>query len=74
MLVIDRFENGYSVCENEAGTLRIPKELIAPCAKEGDVLDREGGAYTVNAGATEHRRLLAKQKLKRLLAAQDDAD
>ena len=74
MLVIDRFENGYAVCENEEGTFRIPKEIIAPCAKEGDVLDCEGGTYKVNAGATEHRRLLAKQKLKRLLAAQNDTD
>ncbi len=74
MLVIDRFENGFAVCEKDDETLRIPRELVPPCAGEGDVLDYQDGAYKVNAGATEHRRLLAAQKLRRLLAAQSDTD
>ncbi|MBE5785632.1 MAG: DUF3006 domain-containing protein [Clostridiales bacterium] len=74
MLVIDRFENGFALCENDAETLRIPMALIPSGAAEGDVLEQESGAYRVNAGATQHRRLLAAQKLKRLLASADDAE
>lgn len=74
MLVVDRFENGFAICENGPETLRIPLSGISAGVKEGDVLTEENGVYTVNAGATEHRRLLAAQRLKRLLSAAENED
>lgn len=74
MLVVDRLENGYAICENGSEMLRIPLSHIDGSVKEGDVLLKENGVYAVNAGATEHRRLLAAQKLKRLLAASENDD
>ena len=74
MLVIDRFENGFAVCEDDTATCRIPREFLPPQATEGDVLEQKDGAYLINAGATEHRRKAAAQRLKRLLGREDDGE
>ena len=42
MLIIDRFEEEIAVCEDDGGMTEIPRELIDPAAREGDVLVKSG--------------------------------
>ena len=63
MLVIDRFEGEYAVCECEDGSLvRIVKKLIAGNVREGDALDPWNGGFRVNVPKTRatHKRIQGK--------------
>ena len=39
MLVIDRFEDKWAIIENNGQTFEVPKSVLAPTAKEGDVIE-----------------------------------
>lgn len=55
--IIDRFEGGYAVCEDEHGVFTdIKKELLPDVAKEGDVLIYKDNEYHVDADKTQQRR------------------
>lgn len=57
MLVIDRFEGDFAICEEAGGEMRdIPRDRIRGKAAEGDVLCRKGGFYEVDQTATEKRK------------------
>ncbi len=56
MLIIDRFEGDYAVCEDDDNQVLIEKKLIDVCAKEGDVLVLVDGLYKTDKIATEERR------------------
>ena len=46
--IVDRFENGYAVCEMEDGNIKnIPKYQLPLEVKEGDMLIVENGFYRV---------------------------
>lgn len=66
MLIIDRFEGEYAVCE-DADTqkqLRLPKVFLPRGVREGDCLCPCGqGEYQVDAQETLRRRALIKQRL-----------
>lgn len=54
--VIDRFEEGFAVCEKEDGTLiNIKKSLIPIDAKEGDVLLIDGDNIQIGINETLKR-------------------
>jgi hypothetical protein len=40
-LVVDRFENGSAVLSASDGTFSVPRELLPPQCREGDVLGVE---------------------------------
>ena len=58
LLVIDRFEGGYAVAEDEnRETRNILRGLLPPEAREGDVLaPLPGGRFAVDREATSLRR------------------
>ena len=61
MVIVDRFEGEYAVCElsdKEKGTTRILIEKTKlPCdVKEGDILAVEGNSYVVLKEETKKRR------------------
>lgn len=57
MLIIDRFEDGFAVCENDNSLDRIPLSLIDPDAHEGDVIYiGEDGLYHRDDEDTENRK------------------
>lgn len=66
MLIIDRFENGFAVCQSEGGNVNIPRELIDPEAREGDAIGESDGKYTVLKQQTELRRKRIRGLLKGL--------
>jgi len=72
MLVIDRFEGDYAVCECEDGEfVRIARKLIASGAKEGDTLDPWEGGFRTNEPKTREARSRIRRKVRQLFS--DDA-
>lgn len=56
MLVIDRFEGKYAVCEEDGGIRRnIRRALLPKEAGEGDVLTEKDGRFSVNRAETARR-------------------
>lgn len=69
MLVIDRFEGEYAVCECETGEfVNIRRGLIADDAREGDVLVWTDSAYLIDAAQTRSRSKRIHQKMDRLFS------
>jgi hypothetical protein len=66
MIIIDRFEADFAVCESGDEIIEIPRVLIPENAKEGDVLMQKGAVYFIDREMTEKRRAEAVKKLKRL--------
>ncbi|MFL0246645.1 DUF3006 domain-containing protein [Candidatus Clostridium stratigraminis] len=55
--VIDRFEEGFAVCEKEDGTMiNIKKFLISREANEGDVLIVDGDSIKIGINETLKRK------------------
>lgn len=69
MLIIDRFESDYAVCESDTGDIiNIPRQSIESGAREGDAITpAENGFYTVDRMLTERRSKQINAKLKKLL-------
>ncbi len=68
MLVIDRFEGDYAVCECQGEIVNIRRGLIAKDAHEGDVLVWAENAYLVDIGQTKSRRKFVQNKVDRLFS------
>ncbi|WHH57433.1 DUF3006 domain-containing protein [Petroclostridium sp. X23] len=61
---IDRFEGNFAVIELEnRETQKIPKSLLPPCAKEGDVLDIVDGFFHMDTCETDKR----KEEIEKLM-------
>lgn len=68
MLVVDRFEGDYAVCECEDGTtLHVARKLIAGEAREGSALDPWDGGFRVNGPRTRAARERIRGKVQRLI-------
>lgn len=64
---IDRFEGDYAVLEDDdENRVNVKKALLPEMAKESDVLDFDGEAYTVNAKETEKRRQSVIEMLRKM--------
>ena len=62
--IIDRFEGSLAVCEDEERIMAdIPRELLPPEAKAGDVIEEIDGIYSLNLAATEERKQLIRKKM-----------
>lgn len=62
-LIIDRFEGGFALCEDEDKVFGIEVSELPKEAKEGDVLDiNDEGEITINEEKTKARRELLKKK------------
>ena len=68
MLVIDRFEGGFAVCEREGGAMADVKRAFLPKeAREGDVIILSAdGSYIIDEKETARRRS-ENAKLQRAL-------
>ncbi len=63
MLIIDRFEGDFAVIEYGELVFNLPRSLLPPEAKEGDVLKIE---LAVDAAATRERQKHAEELTKDL--------
>ena len=69
MLIIDRIEGDFAVCEDKNGTPRdIPLSLIDGSPQERTVLIEAGGRYRADPDETERRLAAARERLDRLKA------
>lgn len=59
MFIIDRFEGKWAVIEFGKETFNLPKKLLPPETKEGDVLDIK---ISINREETQKK----KEKIKKL--------
>ncbi|NLM62470.1 MAG: DUF3006 domain-containing protein [Clostridiales bacterium] len=67
MLIIDRFEGEYAVCEdNERKMHNIERSKLPPNAREGDVLLLKGDRYVIDRQETEKRKLRLKKLMDSL--------
>lgn len=66
MIVIDRFEGQYAVCETEHGMRNIPAADLPDDVREGDVLNDTLEGYRKDSEETQKRRDAAAEKLRRL--------
>jgi len=69
MFIIDRFENGYAVCETEKmNFINIDVSLLPDNVKEGDVIirDEDGRLIIKNDDADSRRKALIREKMNRL--------
>lgn len=65
--IIDRFEEGNAVCEQEDRTmLLISRSLLPSDAKEGDVILYTDGVYQVDKEATLERKKEIEEKRRKL--------
>jgi len=66
-LIVDRFEGGFAVCEQEDGSMvDVDMKLLPKRTREGDVLRVENGVYTVDADATLERTKRIRQLMGEL--------
>ncbi len=66
--IIDRFENGFAVCENGKDIfVNIPLSKIKHNASEGDVLIKSGNGYVKDEEETARRRAKSAELLKKIL-------
>lgn len=64
--IIDRFEEGYAVCEGSKKKMKnIPVADLPEGCKEGDILVKSPEGYQINASAT-------KQRVKEIKALAED--
>jgi len=65
MLIIDRFEGEYAVCEAEDGSFKkLPKVFLPGGCREGDCLTPQpGGGWQVDRAATAQRRKRVQELL-----------
>lgn len=67
MLIIDRFEGNYAVCEKEDRTIiNIERSELPKEAKEGDVLVVKENCIIIDEKATQERREHIKKLMKDL--------
>ncbi len=69
MLIIDRFEGGYAVCECEDGTfVHIARHLLLESAQEGDALDCWEDMFAPNNAQTTLRKSRIHKKMEHLFS------
>lgn len=57
MLIVDRFEDEYVVCEDEnKKMINIKKDQIEGCVKEGDIISNIKGKYIIDKKETINRK------------------
>lgn len=72
MTIIDRIEGKVAVLETDEGIIEISAEELPSDAKEGDILVNSEGEWRIDREATEQRRALVSNKLKRLMKGRND--
>ena len=68
MLIVDRLEGEYAVCEN-SDTLeykKLPKVMLPRGVQEGDCIIIEKGVYKIDGVLTLQRRKMIQSKLNDL--------
>jgi hypothetical protein len=69
-LVVDRFEDGIVICEDNYGEIfEIEKESFKKLPKSGDVIKKVGEKYKVDKIRTAFRKIQIKRRFNKLLVS-----
>ena len=67
MIIVDRIEGAFAVCEMDDKSMQnIALSELPVGVKEGDVIAVENGAYVIDSKQTKERSELIAQKMNRL--------
>ena len=67
MLIVDRIEGRYILCEDENRKIvSIDKELMPSNIKEGDMVVKDGIRYVIDINGTEARSNNIKEKTRQI--------
>ena len=67
MLIVDRFEDEYAVCEDEnKKMINIKISEIEGCVKEGDIISKVRGKYIVDENKSLNRKKYIEKLTKDL--------
>ena len=66
--IIDRFEGEYAVLEEESGAhTDVFRKLLPQNAAEGDLLNFDGTEFSVDKAATESRKRMMEEKMRKIM-------
>ena len=68
MLIVDRIEGSWVVCDKDGMIVELPSEKVSPGVKSGDVLigNGDGSFFTVDDIETALRRDRIQQRFRRI--------
>ena len=65
MIIIDRFEGTFAVCECDGKMIDIEKNILPEDACEGDVIFLSDGGYVIDREQTDKRKKRAQALLQK---------
>ena len=68
LFTLDRYESEYAVCENRTTgeMFDIPRLMVDPYARDGDILKLENGKYRIDYNENEKQREISRELTKRV--------
>ena len=66
LFTLDRYESDYAVCENRTTgeMFDIPRLMVDPYARDGDILKLENGKYRIDYNENEKQREISRELTK----------
>ena len=73
LFTLDRYESDYAVCENRTTgeMFDIPRLMVDPYARDGDILKLENGKYRIDYNENEKRKEISRELTKRVTKFRD---
>lgn len=73
LFTLDRYESDYAVCENRTTgeMFDIPRLMVDPYARDGDILKLENGKYRIDYNENEKQRKISRELTKRVTKFRD---
>lgn len=67
MLILDRFEGSFAICEqDDSSFVTIPRFLLPTDCKEGDCFERQNDSYIFLKEETKRRKDTMNEKMRKL--------
>lgn len=73
LFTLDRYESDYAVCENRSTgeMFDIPRLMVDPYARDGDILKLENGKYRIDYNENEKQREISQELTRRITKFRD---
>ena len=73
LFTLDRYESDYAVCENRSTgeMFDIPRLMVDPYARDGDILKLENGKYRIDYNENEKQREFSQELTRRITKFRD---
>ena len=73
LFTLDRYESNYAICENRTTgeMFDIPRLIVDPYARDGDILKLENGKYRIDYNENEKQREISRELSRRVTKFRD---